>query len=296
MEKARERHPKIHFYNAEHSYENFDEIWEASKDADCIFMELIADRDFKDTLQDLINFGASTPDRLKKMFISLQLEAAVDSKLLVSMGRKVIETGKEIFFIDVNEGEEVQKKAAEAFDHLRASFKLKNLGEYDMSLVCYTSFAKLLAESSIERENVTAEEIQDMIRGDEGDFQDKKIVVIQGAIHTRVYHEIKRRNPLTEVTRSFKKPDFFFSATHHLVRRIMFGKPVSAEDYKRAYLSTLFFNGALIKLYGGRLSDQGISRKSSEIAGKIPSKELDLYWEQLKQGNIDAEKIIRKYY
>jgi hypothetical protein len=296
MEKTRESYPKIHFYNAEHTDGNIDAVWEEIRDADFIFLELISNEVFRQYVQDIINYGAGVSDPLEKAKAVRHLESVVDKKLLVDIGSRIIYTGKEICFIDVTEGEESQIEAEDAFRHFVLALKARRAGDIESSFSEYVLFADLLAQSSRKREDITADEIQALIDMNIGQLAGKKVAVVQGAIHTRVFHKIKKDNPDMTVTRSFPENDYYFPSNHSLVRRIIFGKRLAEDDYKRAYISALFITEKLLDSKGFEMTDREIYKKSAAIADKISPEDLQKLWGQLKAGKLDLQKTIEMYY
>ena len=290
-----ESRPNLHFYHVDHSDEKADESWEHIKNADIFLIEFVASKEQKQYIENIVNTGAmSTPEDKARACRDLR-SLLQGPEYFLQIATRVINTGKELHLIDVDENDKASEELSLGTNFLEKAASGYLRQDYDNSLSDYVEFIDLYAKSGVKREKAVANEIQTFLDSKKDSWAHKNIVVIQGAIHTSTYHRVKNSNPNANLSRAFPTKEFYYGPTHALIRKIGFGKPVFLDDYKRGYLELLVISDALEESKGNSMNDEERFRASTKIAGEMSALDVEKYWQELKAGKLDTGKLISKY-
>lgn len=292
----KDKGPSVHFFNTEHLEHSVDDIWDKAKDADIILMELVTETEFKTDIENVINYGAQVDTLEEKARVIDIVKLATNDKLFLGIAEKVILNGKQIYFIDVDADEPSDVEFKSAFVHFQNSLTFFRQKNYQTSFSEYVKFIDMFASSSKEREEIVTDQIQGILDNNQDALAGKRVLVLQGAMHSGVFHKIKLGNPGRDIQRSFLTPDFQFAASHALARKIIFGRDATPDDYKKAYFSAVVVAKVLMDIPKYEfLPDQEHFKKCAEVMKKINQKEFDDYWIRLMEGKLDVKQTVGKY-
>jgi len=282
LKKERAELP-VKFIYVEHVPENIDRIVEAVGDADIVAIEYPGkSKGDKEHMQKLHAEG-SLSDKIKQPSFLGSLSAKLE--------------GKEIKLIDVSREDAVwYRHVAEAFgaegelvSTLKQSFENKNSKQMlPQILEKLEHFIRLDAKAVKMREEMVIEQLSDILK----ENTNKKVAVIQGAIHTPVYHKLSRDN--VALTRDFVLTDDLASKSERVLMHMPFygqilrrtriypDKPISESELKRALIEFLYVEFKEKELGEAR-----------DILEKIAESELDSelenLFDQLQKNRIDIK-------
>lgn len=270
--------PEIKFLYVEHEVEKFDQIWEKTKNADIVLLENVGtDPEYEKLLINIVKLARTNRDER----IATMLPLIDNDKLIYRFAGKAIKEGKEIHLIDIPEGGSGEEEFEASKKLSEKSIALFHDGEIEKSFEKFCESIGLYAESNGKREDYTIEQIEELVEKNKDKWKGKKIVVIQGAIHTPVYHGFRKRHKKHRVRREFVRMPYSYSVVSELERRKRFfpQKPLHQTEYLRAYLSNILL---FTELYNGRgYSDDKAFGLSSKIARRLTEEEINDYWSRI---------------
>lgn len=192
-----------------------------------------------------------------------------DSFRLQIMG-EVVGSGNEVDFIDVAEGEPGYAEIVAARETNERISTLVEEGETEKALQLYPEFIDLCVESSKLREEIVVEQLKERF---ESIKEKKQVVVIQGAVHTSVYHTIKGMSLVDSLENVYLISSYPPGAVLIRKRRFL-EKELSPDEYHRAFVGDYLFIPAGEKIWLGTPLTE-IYSLSTKLSSKLSHSEID---------------------
>lgn len=233
---------RVRFLNIRHGVEHVEQVWGMVKDADIIYIERVGGGKFlRSVYERVLNLAASNRSSIFDPFRNQfqEFHEVIDT-WSSKIAAKAIKAGKSIRFIDVSEGGSGFKEVNQAVKKDEQFSKLINEGDATGAFAVFQSFVDDMVVSTSQRDEYTLKQLREEIeRGRIGNG--RKIVIIQGALHSAVYHKFKNLFPEVKTEREFPEMPFRYGLIYSLIRSRIFhpDKNISQEDYLRACLDAI---------------------------------------------------------
>lgn len=302
--KEARKEPEVLFLNIEHGLSDVEKVWGMAEDADIILMEAVgtepATRELMETVANLL-CSDRTPEaetareELLRFLLSHRTFAC-------HIMAKAVEAGKEFHFIDIPEGVEGWQEAQRAQEAEKQISKLMEVGQAVEAFWAYQEMNNSVLQSLPKRESYVMKQLRE--KTEEGlQWKGKKVAVIQGVAHTKIFHEFRKLFPDISTARKFPEMPYLYPYGVALVRRTYFypEKPITRNDYLRAFLGDKIVEPALrteglegIKIR--QVSLKLLESLSAKELGKAPVRYEVLYREGLEtfhylRDNFPGEKF-----
>ncbi|MBM4402441.1 MAG: hypothetical protein FJ044_04315, partial [Candidatus Cloacimonetes bacterium] len=177
---------------------------------------------------------------------------------------EVLGKGKEVDYIDVAKGEPGYTEAIAAYEMSERITTFAEEGEIEEALQLYPELINMFAESSKIREKVVVGQLKKRLEGIKGK---KQVVVLQGAVHTSVYHMVKQM----ELIHSLEYVPLISSYPPGAIlireKRFLQREP-SQDDYRRAFIGDYLFIPGSKEIWPGTPLPE-IDSLSTELSSRL---------------------------
>jgi hypothetical protein len=234
------------FLNIEHSDLKADAVWEMAKDADIILIENTSPTDTErnnlNIILNRVNKLSDSPAR-SGLIENLRSEGDFFSKIAAN----VIKYRKEMYMVDSPPGGPGHNESETSEQDSNMSLKEFIRGRYDSS---FNFFRKSINEKVLSiqiRDRLVTDQLKKLLKDNEEKWRDKKVVVIQGMIHTGTYHMFKREEPNIPSSRKFPDNNFTFILDQEVVNRIKRGESnITNNLLKKLYILRFILGPSLV--------------------------------------------------
>jgi hypothetical protein len=278
---------EVDFIYVNHSLESLEKIWRKveESEAEVLLIETVGDtkenREIAERALNVVaqsrNEGAGEEDQDNERL--LQSLREVDS-IQLQLGARAAEKGVAVFFIDIPQ-ESPTYERVERCEAIESEINdLVVEGNIEGALELWPSLIEAQAREYREREEIVTNQVEGFTKRLQNSASVKKVAVIQGAVHTPTYHEVKRRfkggGNSVKARYTLSETPFIFGPRMSLVRRrrLFPERDVPEEEYRRSLLSAkILFPG--VEDIRPDISRPEALALSTEIASKLSAPEVE---------------------